>query len=222
MRGEPASGAGRDSVTEGLAQLWRLSLADPRLADLTDDLEQRLRCTAGRAVDRQVGAVEAQAFPRPLLARGAWFTEDGYTQMDHVRHPLSGLLATLLAARPGAGGMTFAFLLFALVAAVNPCRLRLALPERRGAVLLGALIALAAVAAIALAGGALLDALDISPESFRLGAAVVLALEGARALVLARPGQEPELPGLGVALVPVAFPASPLARRRRPGRGRGR
>ena len=38
---------------------------------------------------------EASAFPRPLLARGAWFTEDGYTQMDHVRHPMSGLLATL-------------------------------------------------------------------------------------------------------------------------------
>ena len=95
MRGEPASGAGLGTVTEGLAQLWRLSLADPRLADLTGDLERRLRCTAGRAVDRQVDAVEARAAPRPLLVRGAWFTEDGYTQMDHVRHPLSGLLATL-------------------------------------------------------------------------------------------------------------------------------
>lgn len=102
--------------------------------------------------------------------------------------------------------MTFAFLTFALVAAVNPCRLRLALPESRGAVALGALVALAGVAAVAAAGGALLDALDISPESFRLGAAVVLALEGARALLLARPAQEPELSGLGAALVPVAFP----------------
>lgn len=95
MRGEPASGAGLGTVTEGLAQLWRLSLADPRLADLTGDLERRLRCTAGRAVDRQVDAAEARAAPRPLLVRGAWFTEDGYTQMDHIRHPLSGLLATL-------------------------------------------------------------------------------------------------------------------------------
>jgi small neutral amino acid transporter SnatA (MarC family) len=102
--------------------------------------------------------------------------------------------------------MTFAFLVFALVAAVNPCRLRLALPERRAAVLLGTLIALAGVAAIALAGGALLDALDISPESFRLGAALVLALEGARSLLLAQPAKEPELPGLGAASVPVAFP----------------
>jgi hypothetical protein len=94
-RGEPASGAGLGTVTEGLAQLWRLSLADPRLADLTDDLETRLRCTAGRTVDRQIDPVEAEEAPRPLLARGAWFTEDGYTQMDHQRHPLSGLLATL-------------------------------------------------------------------------------------------------------------------------------
>ena len=52
----------------------------------------------------------------------------------------------------------------------------------------------------------MLDALDISPESFRLAAAVVLALEGARALLLARPRTEPQLAGLGAALVPVAFP----------------
>ena len=95
MRGEPVSGAGLGTVTEGLAQLSRLSLADPRLGDLTEDLETRLRCTAARTVDRQVDGVESRAFPRPLLTRGAWFTEGGYTQMDHQRHPLSGLLATL-------------------------------------------------------------------------------------------------------------------------------
>jgi hypothetical protein len=27
--------------------------------------------------------------------RGAWFTEDGYTQMDHERHPMAALLAAL-------------------------------------------------------------------------------------------------------------------------------
>ena len=79
-------------------------------------------------------------------------------------------------------------------------------PDRRAAVALGALLALAAVAAVAALGGALLDALDISPESFRLGAALVLALEGARALVFGRPGAEPELAGLQAAVVPVAFP----------------
>jgi small neutral amino acid transporter SnatA (MarC family) len=102
--------------------------------------------------------------------------------------------------------VTFAFLAFALVAAVNPCRLRLALPDRRGAVVVGTLVALAVFAAISAIGGGLLDALDISPESFRLGAAAVLVLEGARALVFARPTAEPELAGLKAGLVPVAFP----------------
>lgn len=102
--------------------------------------------------------------------------------------------------------MSFAFLLFALVAAVNPCRVRLVLPERRSAVALGALLALGSAAAVAAVGGAFLDALDISPETFRLAAGVVLALEGARVLVLARPTEEPRLGGLAAALVPVAFP----------------
>jgi hypothetical protein len=95
FRGEPASGAGLGTVAEGLAQLWRLSLADPRLGDLTEDLETRLRCTAGRMVERQVDPAEARDAARPLLARGAWFSEDGYTQMDDQKHPISGLLATL-------------------------------------------------------------------------------------------------------------------------------
>jgi hypothetical protein len=95
MRGEPASGAGLGTVIEGLAQLRLLSLADPRLDDLTEDLEKRLRCTAGRTVERQVDPAEAQEADHPLLARGAWFSEDGYTQMDDQQHPLSGLLATV-------------------------------------------------------------------------------------------------------------------------------
>jgi hypothetical protein len=95
LRGEPASGAGLGTVTEGLAALWRLSLADSRLSDLSENLSARLRCTAGRTIDRQIDPREAQEAPRPALARGAWFTEGGYTQMDHQRHPLSGLLATL-------------------------------------------------------------------------------------------------------------------------------
>ncbi len=95
FRGEPASGAGLGTVTEGLAALWRLSVADPRLADLTDNLSARLRCTAGRAVERQIDPSRRRRPRARSLARGAWFTEDGYTQMDHQRHPLSGLLATL-------------------------------------------------------------------------------------------------------------------------------
>ncbi len=125
--------------------------------------------------------------------------------MDDQRHPLAALLATLplLEAR---SGVSFGFLLLAFAAAVNPCRTRLALPASRAAVALGSLIALAAGAALGGCGSVLLDALDVSPESFRLAAGLVLALEGLRALVVPRPAEEPELAGLGAALVPVAFP----------------
>jgi small neutral amino acid transporter SnatA (MarC family) len=102
--------------------------------------------------------------------------------------------------------MSFALLLVAFLGAVNPCRARLALPQRQGVVALGAVVALAVGAALAAVGSAALDALDVSPESFRLAAGLVLAVEGARVLAWPRPVGEPELRGLGAALVPVAFP----------------
>jgi small neutral amino acid transporter SnatA (MarC family) len=102
--------------------------------------------------------------------------------------------------------MSFGLLLLGFLGAVNPCRARLAMPPRGVAVVLGAVAALAAGAALAALGDPLLDALDVSPESFRLAAGIVLAVEGARALVWPRPASEPELPGVAAALVPVAFP----------------
>jgi hypothetical protein len=101
FRGEPASGAGLGTIGEGLAALWRLSRDDARLSDLSDDLAIRLRCTTGRIVERQADHAEAAVFPRPDLVRGAWFSEDGYTQMDDQRHPLSALQAALPALEPG-------------------------------------------------------------------------------------------------------------------------
>jgi hypothetical protein len=82
FRGEPASGAGLGTIGEGLGALWRLSRADPRLEDLRDDLALRLRCTAGRTVDRQADD-------------GAWYSADGYTQMDDQQHAISALQAAL-------------------------------------------------------------------------------------------------------------------------------
>jgi small neutral amino acid transporter SnatA (MarC family) len=102
--------------------------------------------------------------------------------------------------------VSFGLLLVSFIGAANACRMRLALPRRRATVALGALAALAAGAVLALVGGVLLDALDVSPESFRLAAGAVLAVEGVRTLVWPRPTAEPELPGLAAALVPVAFP----------------
>ena len=95
LRGEPASGAGLGSIGEGLAALWRLSRADPRLGDIEEDVAERLSCTAARSVERQADADEAARYPRPRLVRGAWFSEGGYTQMDDQRHALSALLASL-------------------------------------------------------------------------------------------------------------------------------
>lgn len=100
-RGEPASGAGLGTIGEGLAALWRLSRADPRLADLSGDLAERVRCRASRTVARQAGAAVAAGYPRPELVRGAWFSEDGYTQMDDQRHSLSALQASLPALEGG-------------------------------------------------------------------------------------------------------------------------
>jgi small neutral amino acid transporter SnatA (MarC family) len=102
--------------------------------------------------------------------------------------------------------MSFGLLLIAFLGAANPCRARLALPARREVVVLGAVAALGVAATLAAVASAALDALDVSPESFRLAAGLVLAVEGARVLAWPRPVGEPELPGLGAALVPVAFP----------------
>jgi small neutral amino acid transporter SnatA (MarC family) len=102
--------------------------------------------------------------------------------------------------------MSFGFFLLAFTVALNPPLVRLAAPRRVEVLVLGSLVALAVGAALAATAKALLDALDISPESLRLAAGLVLALEGLRVLVLPRPAAEAALPGLGAALVPVAFP----------------
>jgi small neutral amino acid transporter SnatA (MarC family) len=102
--------------------------------------------------------------------------------------------------------LSFAFLVLAFVAAVNPCRVRLGFDGAQSTLTLGCLAALGVGAALAAVGGALLDALDVSPESFRLAAGLVLCVEGARTLVWPRPGAEPVLSGLRAAFVPVAFP----------------
>ena len=85
FRGEPASGAGLGTIGEGLAQLRRLAREDGRLGDLAAPLDRRLRCTAGRIVERQERTGGS-------LVRGAWFAEDGTTRMDDQQHALSALL----------------------------------------------------------------------------------------------------------------------------------
>jgi hypothetical protein len=93
LSGGTMSGAGLGTVGEATAALWRLSGADPRLADLRDDLEGRTACVAGLLAERQVKT-------RRPEERGAWFQDD-YTQMDDQQHAISALLGALPSLRDG-------------------------------------------------------------------------------------------------------------------------
>jgi hypothetical protein len=93
LRWFPGPPAGVGTAAEGIGALWRIS-ADPKLASLRPNIEERMICTAGFMVRRQVTAAEAAGAARPELERGAWFYR-GYTQMDDQQHVLSSLLAAL-------------------------------------------------------------------------------------------------------------------------------
>ncbi len=99
----------------------------------------------------------------------------------------------------------------AFVAAVNPARIRPGLPEDGGRarplpLALGSAAVLAAAAAGVYLAEPLLDALDVSPETFRLAAGLVMAVAAGWVLWFPHRGPEPAMAGLGAALVPVAFP----------------
>jgi hypothetical protein len=94
LRWYPGPPAGVGTAGEGIGALHRLSIEEPRLADLTAAIEDRLVCTAGFMVQRQVSEDEAAGVAPTSLESGAWFYR-GYTQMDDQQHVLSALLAAL-------------------------------------------------------------------------------------------------------------------------------
>ncbi len=102
-------------------------------------------------------------------------------------------------------------LVVAFLAAVNPFRVRPGLPEVDGrarprALAAGCLLVFALGAVAVAAAPALLDGLDVSPETFRLAAGFVMAVAAGWVLWFPHRGDEPELAGMGAAAVPVAFP----------------
>ena len=105
--------------------------------------------------------------------------------------------------------MSAALVTLAVLATVNPTRVPVGMPKVPGRT---ALVAVASVAAMAVAGvllavaDPLLDVLDVSPESLRIAAGLVLVVGGLRALVAPRPSGDPGLAGRAAALVPVLFP----------------
>ena len=97
----------------------------------------------------------------------------------------------------------------AVLAATNPPRVWAALPSRPdrtpaagvgAAVVVGASLALAAVAS------GLLDLLNVSASTFRIGAGLVVAVVGAHDLAAGAPKQEPALAGWRAGFVPIGFP----------------
>lgn len=107
--------------------------------------------------------------------------------------------------------MTTWFVYLSYLAAVNPARLRPALPGRDGRaavvpLVTGAVITLAFASLLIGVADDVLDALDITPETFRIAAGVVAGLVGIKVLALPTRAEEPELSGVWKALVPVTFP----------------
>ncbi|HSG79525.1 MAG TPA: hypothetical protein VLD62_08100 [Acidimicrobiia bacterium] len=103
-------------------------------------------------------------------------------------------------------------LLLAALAAVNPPRARLGLPEtaegraRLAETAVGAAVALAALWGVAGASGPFLEAIDVSPETFVIAAGLVIGFAGLRSILRTTPGPEPALDGMRASLWPIAFP----------------
>lgn len=99
----------------------------------------------------------------------------------------------------------------AWVAALNPARTRLGLPERDGRARMelagpGVVLGVAFLVAVAALSRSLLDVLEITPEMFRIAAGFVLVIVAAWMIFVPFPPEEPVAPGALGAVWPVAYP----------------
>ena len=97
----------------------------------------------------------------------------------------------------------------AVLAATNPPRVWSALPsppDRVRVALVGGAVTLAAALVLAALASGLVDLLDISASTFRLGAGLVIAVVGVHDLIAGAPKPEPALRGWRAGLIPLAFP----------------
>jgi small neutral amino acid transporter SnatA (MarC family) len=101
--------------------------------------------------------------------------------------------------------------LLALLVAVNPLAVAVALwpRERRTTMAVAAAIAAAVAVAGAASSGPILEALDVTPGTFRVAAAIVLGLASARWLIVGAPTVAGDGPagGWGRVGVPLLIPA---------------
>ena len=203
-------GGGYGVVGEALTGLWRVAVADARMADLREPIGERAKCIAGLAQEVQ------QVEPGDPRADGAWFVR-GVTRMDDQQHATSALLRTKLIVdtRSLAGsddapsGWLWAV---ALIAAFSPLYVVLAMPrratskERAALAAVGGLVGSIVVLAAALFSGPLLDLFDVSRAGARLAVGIVAAGAGLVRMFRRLPTAQPGPVGLSAAIVPVAIP----------------
>lgn len=218
LRGGQALGAGVGTLGEGLGSLHRLgtdvpgTFSDEQLAVVGE----RLACTAGMLVDRQVGADDAATTGRPGAAEGAWFT-DGVTQKDDQQHALSALLLAepVLVAGVEVGGSgedasTARALWLVLVGAalLGPLRVaHLLSGTARRDVAAGSAAGLGVLVAVAVLGPGLLRALDVSPSVLLVAAGILAAVTAIADLVSPTPRSEAPSASRAGWLSPVLVPA---------------
>lgn len=104
--------------------------------------------------------------------------------------------------------MNLALAIVAAVVAANPFRVGSALPQRDRwpVATVGGLVALAGLVVAAAVSPPILDGLDVTAPTARIGAGAALIVVGIRAVLARPPGPEPSLPGRRAGLVPLAFP----------------
>lgn len=219
VRGGQTLGAGLGTLGEQLAGLWRLAASRPDLAGLQAPLAERAECVAGLLVERQVSADEADGAPEPDRTRGAWL-QRGITQMDDQQHALSAvLLAEPIVAsqpvqvdEPWGAEEPAVLLLAALVLALDPVRAARAAAAlgpggRRRALATGTAAATVVAALAAAAAGPLLERLDVSAPTLRIGAGLVLLVTALVDLARPRAGADaPDAAAWAGGVVPVGLP----------------
>jgi small neutral amino acid transporter SnatA (MarC family) len=107
--------------------------------------------------------------------------------------------------------MTGLLAIVAWLAVLNPPRTRLGFPERDERARMeivgpGIVIGIGGLLIVAAVARPVLDALEITPEMFRIAAGFVLLIAAAWVFFVAEPVQEPVAPGLRGAMWPVAYP----------------
>ena len=203
-------GGGYGVVGEALTGLWRVAVADERMADLREPIGERAKCIAGLAQEVQ------QVEPGDPRADGAWFVR-GVTRMDDQQHATSALLRTKLIvdtrSLAGSDDAPSAWLwAVALIAAFSPLYVVLAMPrrdtskERAAIAAVGGLVGSIVVLAAALFSGPLLDLFDVSRAAARLAVGIVAAGAGLVRMFRRLPTAQPGQAGLSAAIVPVAIP----------------